>query len=431
MESPLENNNGMVHFTKINIFGDDGVGKSTFISKLKNFKNNFPLIKNESNSDSFVTTKNLVEQVQKVVVPLNEYKNMHLLLYETKVNDLEIIKTNLDTLLFQTECIIIMWDQHSSSTFDMIPDLIKSINSLEPLINENIGIYLIQNKTDLEFDDGDRFSEEEIQQEINKLKNTYKNIYGRKMQLVNKEDIQNLLYDIDNYLANNKNNNLNDEKSVRLPYPMKEIYEKDIVKSINICFIGDISTGKTTFIKNLIESKENKKNKIDFNYLISINDEEIYLKITDSSGKIEQKVFIDTIFLKCHGFILIFDVTNKKSFNFIKKWAEKIQSDANGKIIIVANKIDEREKRVISKSEGQNLAKELSCDYYECSTIKGLNVNEIFNKMIMISYYQYKELNISRVSSLSLKEANVNQYNIYKDKTGNNSGRGWGCCFSL
>ena len=135
----------------------------------------------------------------------NEYKNMHFLLYETKVNDFEFIKTNLDTLLLQTECIIIMWDQNNSSTFDMIPDLIKSIYSLDSIMKENIGIYLIQNKPDLEFDN-ERISDEDIQKEIDKLIDTYKNIYKRKMQFLNKEDIQNLLYDINTYLANRQDN---------------------------------------------------------------------------------------------------------------------------------------------------------------------------------------------------------------------------------
>ena len=187
-----------------------------------------------------------------------------------------------------------MWDQNNSSSFDMIPDLIKSIYSLESIKKENIFIFLIQNKTDLEFDDAERFSEEEIQQEIDRLKNTYKNIFERKMQLLNKEDLQNLLYDIDNYLANKKDNNLIDEKSVRFPYPMKEIKEEDIIKNINICLIGDINAGKSTFINKLIEPEENKKNKVELNYLISLNDEEIYLRIIDSPGKNEQKVFIVT-----------------------------------------------------------------------------------------------------------------------------------------
>ena len=111
---------------------------------------------------------------------------------------------------------------------------------------------------------------------------------------------------------------------------------------------------------------------------------------------------------------------------------DKIQSVTNGKIIIVANKIDDGERREISKSEGQNLAKELSCDYYECSSIKGLNVNEIFNKMILLSYYIYKELKISRENSLSLSQADFNQINIYKDKVEkNNTNNGSGCCFGL
>ena len=413
MESPEENDKGMVHFVKVNIFGDSGVGKSSLISWLKNYKNNNILIKNDSNNDSFVISKNLVEQVEKVVVPLNRYKNMHFLLYETRVNDFEVIKTNLDTLLLQTECIIIMWDQHNSSTFDMIPDLIEAINSLDSITKENIGIFLVQNKTDLEFDNGERLSEEEIQKEIDNLKNKYKNIIDRKMQLLNKENLSDLLYDIDNYLANKKENNITNEKSVKLPYPLKEINGKDLVKIIDVCLIGDINTGKTTFIKKLMEAEENYKMNRELYFSILINDEENYLRITDSSGKIEEKVFLDTIFKRCHGFLLIFDVTNKKSFEFIKDKAQKIISDSNGKIIIVANKIDHREERVISKSEGQNLAKELSCYYYECSSTCGINVNEIFNTLLLLSYYRFKELNVSRVNSLSLSQKDFQ--NIYKE----------------
>ena len=52
--------------------------------------------------------------------------------------------------------------------------------------------------------------------------------------------------------------------------------------------------------------------------------------------------------------------------------------------------------------------------------------------MILLSYYIYKELNISRANSLSLSQANINQYNIYTDMVEkNNSERGNGCCFSL
>lgn len=189
---PLETNNGMVNFSKINIFGDTGVGKSSLISWLKNYKNENYKLQNNANNDSFVITRNLVEQVEKVVIPFKENKNMYFLLYETKVNYFDIIKDNLDTLLFQTDCILLMWDNSNSSTFDIIPDLIKSINSIKSIVNNKINIFIIQNKTDLKFDD-ERLSEKEIEQELDKLKETNENIIIKKMQLLNKNDLQYLL----------------------------------------------------------------------------------------------------------------------------------------------------------------------------------------------------------------------------------------------
>ena len=51
MESKeLENDKNLFHFIKMNIFGDSGVGKSTFISFLEDFKNENFEIMNKSNS---------------------------------------------------------------------------------------------------------------------------------------------------------------------------------------------------------------------------------------------------------------------------------------------------------------------------------------------------------------------------------------------
>lgn len=412
---PLEKDNGMVHFSKINIFGDTGVGKSSLISWLKNYTNENYKLQKDANNDSFVITRNLVEQVEKVVIPLNENKNMRFLLYETKVNYFDLIKVNLDTLLFQTECIILMWDNSNASTFDIIPDLIKSINSIESIVNNKINIFIIQNKTDLKFDD-EKISEREIEQEIDKLKEINENIIIRKMQLLNRNDLQNLLNDINGCLAQNKNNNLNDDNSIKLPYPMKEINEKDIITNINICLLGDSQTGLKTFIRKLIEVDENKNIKEELNYLISVNDEKIYLKINYAS-KHKNKALFDMLYKKCHGFLLFYDVTSQNSFKFIEDKAKKITDDVNGNIIIVANKIDEKEARIIPKSEGQNLAKNLNCEYYECSGISGINVYEIFNRIISLSYYVFKR-NIKRSLSFSIKE----------NKSDNENKSKQGCC---
>ena len=182
MESAqIAQNKEIVHFIKINIFGEFGVGKSTFISWLEEFKNKNFKIKNE-NDDSFEISKNLVEQVKRIIVPINEDKDIHFLVYETNLNHFDTIRANLDTLLFQNECILVMWDSSHPNTFEKIPDLVNSIISM---INEkqirNIDIYIVQNRTDLDFDiSKEGQTEEEINQKIDELKNIYNNIYKTK-----------------------------------------------------------------------------------------------------------------------------------------------------------------------------------------------------------------------------------------------------------
>ena len=86
MESQeLENDKNLFHFIKMNIFGDLGVGKSTFISFLEDFKNENFEIMNKSNSsfdDSIEISENLVEQIKKIEVPIYDDRNIHFLKYE-------------------------------------------------------------------------------------------------------------------------------------------------------------------------------------------------------------------------------------------------------------------------------------------------------------------------------------------------------------
>jgi len=82
---------------------------------------------------------------------------------------------------------------------------------------------------------------------------------------------------------------------------------------------------------------------------------------------------------KSNGFILVYDITNKKSFEKINSYYNIIKKDDNNDCcILVGNKIDEKDKRIISYDEGKNLAKELNIHFFETSAKTGKNVNEIF-----------------------------------------------------
>ena len=81
----------------------------------------------------------------------------------------------------------------------------------------------------------------------------------------------------------------------------------------------------------------------------------------------------------------MFDVTNKDSFNKIKYWFcfDKEKYNIDSKIILIGNKIDRNDKRVISKVEAEKLASKYNINYYECCCLNGLNVYEILIEFIL------------------------------------------------
>ena len=402
---PIAQNKEIVFLRKINIFGEAGVGKSTFTSFLEEYGNdNYKF--NENIDDSFDISNNLVEQIKRIVVPINDQKNIHLLTYETNLNQIDTIKANLDTLLIQTECILVMWDSSHPNTFEKIPDLINLIISM---INEkqvrNIDIYIAQNKTDLEFDisrEGE--SEEEIDQKIEELKNTYKNIYKAKTNFPNKKGIYELLLEINRSIDKNNPEREDVIDLVKIKYPIKSIENKNNQKTLNICLIGESNTGKSSFIMTLLDDKKDYKKNSDQNLWTDISNEKVLVKLSEFSDK------KNTIYKGCFGFLLFFDVTDKNSLNYIKEWINVIKEKVNRDIIIIGNKID-LNKREIKKSEVKKLASEKHCKYFECSCSNGINVIEIFKEIVYDAYQTFNEDNSSRLSF---------HINIYDEKENNN-----------
>ena len=415
-------NKEMVHFRKINIFGYTGVGKSSFIDWLDNYNNrDFEIKKEIENSlmGSFKLSKNLVEQVKKVIVPISENNDKHFLLYETNLNHFDIVKANLDTLLVQTECIIIMWDKSHSNSFEKIPDLVNVIISMikEHIIG-TIDIFLVQSKSDLEFDiSGEGQNDNEIQQKIAELKNKYININQASISLVNKDGIFDLLLDIvrnQNPANFDKNDVVN---LVKIKYPMKSINNNE--KTVNICLVGNPKTGKTTFLKKLLEENEYNKiirDKLEADYAVLISNEKILVKISEVPGN--NMNFIRN----CHGFLLFFDVTDKDSLKYLEEWTNLIKEKGNDDIIIVGNKIDDREKRQIKKGEVKLFATKENCKYFECSCLVGINVLEIFNEIVYDAYQIFTQFNSSRMSFGLRKEENIIQEKITIEKKGKTCG---------
>lgn len=85
------------------------------------------------------------------------------------------------------------------------------------------------------------------------------------------------------------------------------------------------------------------------------------------------------------GFILVYTVTEKRSFQEIRRFKEMIDRVRNYEkvpIVIAGNKKDLEQKRQVSTAEGEEMAKEFGCPFFETSAAFRHNVDETFEEIV-------------------------------------------------
>ena len=84
------------------------------------------------------------------------------------------------------------------------------------------------------------------------------------------------------------------------------------------------------------------------------------------------------------GIILVYDITNYTSFNNIPKWLKAIQEHANEDVekMLIGNRSDKEDERVIPKERGEVIAKENNILFFETSAKTGVNIDYAFTKFV-------------------------------------------------
>jgi GTPase SAR1 family protein len=77
--------------------------------------------------------------------------------------------------------------------------------------------------------------------------------------------------------------------------------------------------------------------------------------------------------------IIAFDLTNQESFENVKGWMNSIYKHSDPSIakVLVGNKLDLEQNRVVSTSEAKKIASEHGMEYYETSARDNINVQEV------------------------------------------------------
>jgi len=130
---------------------------------------------------------------------------------------------------------------------------------------------------------------------------------------------------------------------------------------------------------------------------------DIRLQIYDTAGQEKFRTITSSYYRGAAGAILVYDITNKASFDALTGWFEDINRYLpEVPRIIVANKSDLEKTRVISTAQGEELAKKSNSPFFETSAKTGENVDEVFHTLTrLINDEEVKMLN-SRTNHVDL-----------------------------
>ena len=162
--------------------------------------------------------------------------------------------------------------------------------------------------------------------------------------------------------------------------------ESNFDNTIKLLLIGDSSVGKTNFIFRFVDNRFQTVHltTIGFDFKSKIvtlpnSKKTLKLQIWDTAGQERYMSLNQNLFLKVHGVILMYDISNRESFDHLTKWLDLIKDAINDiPIVLVGNKIDKEEERLVSYNEGEQLAKELNISFFESSGKENKNVKEPF-----------------------------------------------------
>ena len=162
-------------------------------------------------------------------------------------------------------------------------------------------------------------------------------------------------------------------------------------EELKLLTLGDSSVGKSSFIVKYIDDK------FTYSYIATLgldfkqkkmklkNGKVINLKIFDTAGQERYKSVSLSFIKKADGVLLIYDISDRSTFDAINGWIQSLMDVGKESIpiILIGNKCDlSEDKRKVSNEEGIQKSNEYKIPFFETSCIDGININEVFDKII-------------------------------------------------
>lgn len=212
-------------------------------------------------------------------------------------------------------------------------------------------------------------------------------------------------------------------------FVLEEVTDAHEDYSIKVVIVGDSGVGKSNILSRFVQDEFSSDCRATVGVELStksykIGGKVIKLHLWDTAGQERFKSITSAYYKGSKGAIVVYDITNKESFEHLNKWLSEIRElgGKNINVIVCGNKCDLESERKVSKEEGIDKCKSNSIGFFETSALSSINIDTAFKKLLEEIY------TTSIKAAIEQSEVDFTQGDALKiePKKGENSKSG--CC---
>ncbi|VDN50594.1 unnamed protein product [Dracunculus medinensis] len=156
-----------------------------------------------------------------------------------------------------------------------------------------------------------------------------------------------------------------------------------------VVLLGEGAVGKSSLMLRYVENKFNPRHvsTIQASFLckkIIFNGKQLDLNIWDTAGQEKFHALGPIYYRDSQGALLIYDITDSKSFDKVKLWVKELQRMLGNSVVlvIVGNKTDLKRNRNVELRTAIDYAKSVGAEHFETSAKDNIGISQVFEHLI-------------------------------------------------
>lgn len=161
------------------------------------------------------------------------------------------------------------------------------------------------------------------------------------------------------------------------------------MREYKIVVLGSGGVGKSAltvqFVQGIFVEKYDPTIEDSYRKQVEVDGQQCMLEILDTAGTEQFTAMRDLYMKNGQGFVLVYSITAQSTFNDLQDLREQIlrvKDTDDVPMVLVGNKCDLEDERVVGKELGKSLANQFNCAFMETSAKAKINVNDIFYDLV-------------------------------------------------